>query len=134
MTREFVNIPNEILVPGIKVKPFSDGVRVGNTLYVSGRIGLDPQTGMPPGDVTAEARALMENLQGVLAAAGMSLKHLAMVTVFAPDVADFAAFNDVYLTYFDKDALPARAFVGSGRLLFGARFELTAIAVRDDAA
>jgi reactive intermediate/imine deaminase len=128
MKRKAVLIENEILPPGITRKPFSDAVRAGKTLYVSGRIGIDASTSLPPADVTDEARALMENLKGVLDAADMKMKDLVQITVFCPDLSLYAAFNDVYLSYFDGD-LPARAFVGSGPLLFGARFELTAIAV-----
>jgi 2-iminobutanoate/2-iminopropanoate deaminase len=113
----------------VRKKPFSDAVLAGDTLYVSGRIGLDPSTGFPPSGVTDEVRFLMDDFVGVLAAAGMSANDLVNVTVFAPDVSHYAAFNEVYLGYFDG-ALPSRAFVGSGPLLFGARFELTAIAVR----
>ena len=128
MKRKPILIENEILPPGITRKPFSDAVRAGKTLYVSGRIGIDASTGSPPAAVTDEARALMENLKGVLDAADMKMKDLVQITVFCPDLSQYGAFNDVYLSYFDGD-LPARAFVGSGPLLFGARFELTAIAV-----
>ena len=82
----------------------------------------------PPAHVADEARLLIDDLRALLAAAGMTLGDLVMVTIFAPDVSDFAAFNEVYLRAFDG-ALPARAFIGSGPLLFGARFELTAVAV-----
>jgi 2-iminobutanoate/2-iminopropanoate deaminase len=112
--------------------PFSDAVRVGGTLYLAGRIGIDPATGKPPPDVADEARILLEDVRRVLAAARMTMDELVMVTIFAPDVGDFAAFNAVYLTYFEG-ALPARAFIGSGPLLFGARFEMTATAVARDA-
>jgi 2-iminobutanoate/2-iminopropanoate deaminase len=108
--------------------PFSDAVRARGTLYIAGRLGLDPQTGRPPADPAAEARLLMDDVRGVLHAAGMTTADLAMVTIFAPDVSHFAAFNAVYVTYFDGP-LPARAFIGSGPLLFGCRFELTAVAV-----
>jgi 2-iminobutanoate/2-iminopropanoate deaminase len=128
MKRKAILIENEILPPGMTRKPFSDALRAGKTLYVSGRIGLDASTGKPPEAVTDEARALMENLKGVLDAADMKMKDLVQITVFCPDLSQYDAFNDVYFSYFDGD-LPARAFVGSGPLLFGARFELTAIAV-----
>jgi 2-iminobutanoate/2-iminopropanoate deaminase len=128
MKHKAILIENEILPPGITRKPFSDAVRAGKSLYVSGRIGIDPSTGKPPENVDAEAHALMDNLKGVLDAAGMKMKDLVQITVFCPDLSQYASFNDVYLSYFDGD-LPARAFVGSGPLLFGARFELTAIAV-----
>jgi reactive intermediate/imine deaminase len=128
MKRKSILIENETLPPGVTRKPFSDAVRAGKTLYVSGRIGIDPATGKPPEGDEDEARALMENLKGVLDEAGMRMADLVQVTIFSPDISLYACFNAVYLTYFDG-ALPARAFVGSGPLLFGARFELTAIAV-----
>lgn len=109
--------------------PFSDAVEAGSTVYISGQIGLDPNTGKPPADVTEEARLVMENLKSVVTAAGLTMNDLASVQIFAPDVSHFAAFNAVYTTYF-ADSLPARAFLGSGPLLFGARFEVMAIAVR----
>ena len=108
--------------------PFSDAVRAGETLYVSGRLGVDRKTGQPPDDPADEARLLMDDVRGVLTAAGMTTSELVMVTIFAPDVAHFATFNAVYVTYFEGP-LPARAFIGSGPLLFGCRFELTAIAI-----
>ena len=128
MDREYIELPGKTLRPGMTRWPFSDAVRVGDTLYLAGRIGIDPATGTPPSDVADEARVLMDDVRRVLEAAHMTTNDLVMVTIFAPDVGDFAAFNAVYLSYFG-DALPARAFIGSGPLLFGARFELTAIAV-----
>jgi 2-iminobutanoate/2-iminopropanoate deaminase len=106
--------------------PFSDAVRAGNTYYLAGRIGLD-ESGRPPADVRDEARLVMDGLRGVLRACGLEMKHLVQVTIYTPDVSLFSAFNEIYVTYFDGP-LPARAFLGSGPLLFGARFELTAIA------
>lgn len=128
MDRQHFELPGKTLRPGMTRWPFSDAVRAGDTLYVSGRLGIDRTTGKPPADVADEARLLMDDVRGVLAAAGMTTAELVMVTIFAPDVGVFAAFNAVYLEYFDG-ALPARAFIGSGPLLFGARFELTAVAV-----
>jgi len=127
MQRTHIDIPDKKLPRGMDRWPFSDAVRVGETLYLSGRLGLDPQTRRPPDDVTTEARLMMDDLQRVLAAAGMSCDDLVMVTIFG-DAAHFAAFNAVYLSYFEGPP-PARAFIGSGPLLFGARFEITAIAV-----
>jgi 2-iminobutanoate/2-iminopropanoate deaminase len=128
MDREHIDLPGKTLRPGMTRWPFSDAVRVGDTLYLAGRIGIDPATGKPPAGIADEARVLLDDVQRVLAAARMTMEDLVMVTIFAPDVGDFAAFNAVYLTYFEGE-LPARAFIGSGPLLFGARFELTAIAV-----
>jgi 2-iminobutanoate/2-iminopropanoate deaminase len=112
---------------GLARKPFRHAVRAGETLYLSGKIGLDPATGRPPPEAAGEARLLMDGLRDTLAEFGMTTDALAMVTIFTPDVGLFSAFNEVYLSYFDGP-LPARAFVGSGPLLYGARFELTAIA------
>lgn len=109
--------------------PFSDVVRVGNTYYVAGRIGLDPQTNLPPPDPQDEARVLMDGLREVLGRCGLAMGNLVQVTIYTPDTSLFANFNAIYVSYFDGP-LPARAFLGSGPLLFGARFELTAIAVK----
>jgi reactive intermediate/imine deaminase len=107
--------------------PFSDAVLAGDTLYLAGKIGLDPGTGKPPADVDAEARLVLDAVKSTLAAAGMTMDELVHVQVFCSDVAHFAAFNAVYETYFTR--LPARAFLGSGKLLFDARFEVQGIAV-----
>jgi len=129
MESRHLDLPNRKPPRGMDRLPFSDAVAAGDTVYVSGRIGLDPATGRPPADAGEEARLVMDDLCRVLRLAGMTTGDLAMVTIFAPDVADFAAFNAVYLTYF-AERLPARAFIGSGPLLFGARFEITAVAHR----
>lgn len=115
--------------PGRGNLPFSDVVRTGDTYYVAGRIGLDPVTNLPPADVRAEARALMDGLRGVLRGCALAMGDLVQVTIYTPDVSFFAMFNEIYVSYFDGP-LPARAFLGSGPLLFGARFELTAIAFK----
>jgi reactive intermediate/imine deaminase len=108
--------------------PFSDAVRVGDRLYLSGKIGIDADRKVPA-DAASEARNVLSDVQRTLTAAGMSMDDLVSVQVFCSDVEHYAAFNEVYRTYFQKE-LPARAFVGSGRLLFGARFEVQAIAAR----
>jgi 2-iminobutanoate/2-iminopropanoate deaminase len=110
--------------------PFSDGVLVGNTLYLSGRIGLDASGKQVPDDVESEARNLMNGIQLVLQKAGMQVDDLVYVQVFCPDVSLWERFNAIYCSYFNGK-FPARAFVGSGKLLFNARFEVQAIAVRE---
>lgn len=112
--------------------PFSDGVLVGNTLYLAGRIGLDSSGKRVPDDIDAEARNLMDSVQQVLQKADMRIDDLVYVQVFCSDVSLWDRFNAVYSSYF-KDKVPARAFVGAGRLLFGAHFELQGIAVRSSA-
>lgn len=128
MEREHYSLPRTRLPAGMTRLPFSDAVRAGQTVYISGRLGVDPQSGRPPEDPADEARALMDDVGRVLRAANLGFGDLVMVTIFAPDVAHFAAFNAVYVNYFDGP-LPARAFIGSGPLLFGCRFELTAVAI-----
>lgn len=109
--------------------PFSDAVLAGDTLYVSGNIGLDPATRKPPATVEHEARLVLASLKRAVEAAGMSLADMVQVQVFCSDVSCFDDFNLVYKTFF-REPYPARAFLGSGPLLFGARFEVMGIAVR----
>ena len=107
--------------------PFSGAVRVGDTLYMSGDIGLD-ENGEVPDDPQSEARNVLDRMKRTLEAAGMTMDDLVFVQVFCSDVSHYDAFNRVYRGYFKKE-FPARAFVGVGTLLFDARFEVQAIAV-----
>jgi 2-iminobutanoate/2-iminopropanoate deaminase len=108
--------------------PFSGGVLVGNTLYLSGTIGL-AETGKVPASAEEEARLVLNNIKATLGAAGMSMDDLVTVQVFCSDVSHYDAFNRVYRTYFTKE-FPARAFLGAGTLLHQARFEVLGIAVK----
>ena len=108
--------------------PFSGAVQVGSTLYLSGDIGVDANNKVPD-TAEAEARLLMENVQTTLKTAGYTMDDLVFVQVFCSDVKHYDAFNKVYRTYFKKE-FPARAFIGSGTLLFNARFEMQGIAVK----
>ena len=110
------------------VGPFSGGVLVGNTLYLSGKIGLTEDRRVPA-SAAEEARLVLNDVKATLAMVGMSMDDLVSVQVFCSDVSHYDVFNRVYRTYFTKE-LPARAFIGAGTLLFGARFEVQAIAVR----
>ncbi|MBZ5506822.1 MAG: RidA family protein [Acidobacteriia bacterium] len=107
--------------------PFSDAVWHGDTLYISGQIGLDPKTGKPPATAEEEAQLVMDNVKRTLESAGLTMDDLLSVQIFCSDVALFEKFNVVYRTFF-KGEFPARAFLGSGRLLFDARFEVQGIA------
>lgn len=109
--------------------PFSDAVLVGDTLYLSGNGGIDLATMKAPEDPREEAKLLMENFKATLAEADMTLDDLVSVTIYCPDLSLYGAFNDVYRSYFEGD-FPARAFIGSGPLLFGMRFEMQGIAVK----
>jgi 2-iminobutanoate/2-iminopropanoate deaminase len=122
--RRVINLPNRNAS-----LPFSDGVMVGNTLYLAGRLGVDPMTNQLPDGVEQEARLMLDGIKAVLAEAGMTTDDLVSVQVFCSDVSLFDKFNPVYRSYFKKD-FPARAFIGSGTLLRGAHFEMQAVAVK----
>ena len=107
--------------------PFSGAVLAGNTLYISGTLGLDAD-GEVPAAVDVEARNVLNNIRGQLQDAGMTMDDLVLVQVYCSDVAFYDTFNKVYRTYFSAE-FPARAFLGSGTLLRGARFEVMGIAV-----
>lgn len=109
-------------------RPFSDAVLVGDTLYLSGKLGLDADRKVPA-EAEQEARNVLSDMQKTLASADMTMDDLVFVQIFCSDVEHYTKFNEVYRTYFKKE-LPARAFIGSGKLLFGARFEVQAIAVK----
>ena len=108
--------------------PFSGGVFVGDTFYLSGTIGRD-KDGKVPADPAVEAKLVLDNIQTTLKEAGMSMDDLVVVQVFCSDVAHYAKFNEVYRGYFKKE-FPARAFIGAGKLLYDARFEVQGIAAK----
>ena len=107
--------------------PFSGAVLAGDTLYLSGTLGLD--SGKVPESAEAEATNVLNNIQNLLKASGMTMDDLVTVQIFCSDVVHYDAFNKVYRTYFKRE-FPARAFLGSGRLLNGARFEVLGTAVK----
>jgi len=104
-------------------------VLVGETLYISGRIGLDPATGAVPASVAAELDFLFEGFQAVLREAGMVMDDLVWVQIYSPDVSLWEQFNAAYVKFFSRE-LPARAFLGSGPLLLSGRFEMLGVAVK----
>lgn len=124
-TRHFFNLPATKAMN----LPFNDAVMAGNTLYISGRGGIDFKTMKVPSDPKDEAKLLLEDYKSLLALAGMTMDNLVSVTVYCPDLTLYRSFNEVYRSYFAKD-FPARAFIGSGPLLFGMHFEMQAIAVK----
>jgi 2-iminobutanoate/2-iminopropanoate deaminase len=109
--------------------PFSNGVMAGATFYMSGHIGLDPATKKPPADAEQEARLMLDGFRETLSRAKLGMDDLVFVQMFCSDISLFDKFNAVYRTYFARE-FPARAFIGSGPLLFAARFEIQGIAVR----
>ncbi len=108
--------------------PFSEAVRAGDFLFVSGQIGSGPGTAVPvPGGITAESRQAMENVRKVLERHGASLGDVVKFTVFLADIGEWSAFNDVYRAYF-PGRFPARSALGASGLAKGARVEVECVA------
>jgi 2-iminobutanoate/2-iminopropanoate deaminase len=112
------------------IGPYSQAVRAGDHVFVSGMIALDPKSGeLGTGDAAAQADRALQNLQAVLKAAGLSCSDVVKTTVFLIDMNDFAAVNAVYAKYFDANK-PARSTIAVAGLPKGARVEIDAIAIR----
>ena len=112
----------------MKGLPFSEAVRVGNMLYLSGQIGLDGSMNLAPGGIIPETRQVMENIKDSLERYGSSLEHVVKATVMMADMSEWGEMNKVYMTYFSKH-LPARSALGANGLAMGARVEIECIAV-----
>ena len=111
------------------IGPYSQAVRAGSMLFVSGQIPLDPETGqIVGGDLAAQTHRVFRNLGAILHAAGASFDHVVRTTVYLADMNDFPAMNEIYATYFSSPA-PARATVQAARLPKDARLEIDLIAV-----
>ncbi len=109
--------------------PFSEAVRVGKTLYLSGQIGNVPGTlKLVPGGIEPETRQVMSNIRTVLEAHGYNLGDLIKCTVMLADIAEWSTFNEVYKTFF-TDHFPSRSAFGTSGLAVGARVEVECIAV-----
>ncbi len=107
--------------------PFSDAVRVGDVLYLSGQMGVTPGTKtLAPGGVTAQARQALDNIGATLKANGLSFDAIFKVTVMLADMSDWGAFNEVYVGYFKPDRLPARSAFGASGLALSGRVEIEA--------
>lgn len=124
--RKYIVTPRPADFKGL---PFSDGVLVGNTLYIAGHIGLDAKTGTPPASAEDEARLAMDAIKQTVDAAGLTMDDVVSVQIFCTDLKLYDTFNSVYKTYFHGD-YPARAFVGTDKLLRGGRYEVMGIAVK----
>ncbi len=113
------------------VGPYSVGIRAGNFLFVSGQIPMDPKTRqILLGDVGEQTKQVMENIKAIVEAAGYEVADIVRATVYATDIKDFSAINNVYATYFQADP-PARAFVEVSALAMGIKVEIDAIAYRE---
>ena len=110
------------------IGPYSQAIRAGSLLFVSGQIPLDPASGaLVEGDVKVQTHRVFRNLAGILEAAGSSLDRVVRATVYLADMNDFVAMNEVYATYFSAPA-PARSTIQAARLPRDARVEIDVIA------
>jgi 2-iminobutanoate/2-iminopropanoate deaminase len=110
------------------IGPYSQGVRAGSLLFVSGQVPIDPATGeLVAGNIAAQTHRVFQNLGEILKAGGASFDHVVRTTVFLADMNDFAEMNGVYASYFSSPA-PARATVQVSRLPKDARIEIDLIA------
>ncbi len=108
--------------------PFSEAVRVGHILYLSGQIGIDPATSkLAEGGITGETRQTLENIKASLEKHGSSMAEVIKCTVYLADIKEWAAMNEVYVTYFTTN-LPARSALGTSGLGLGARTEIECMA------
>lgn len=108
--------------------PYSQAVQVGQSLYVSGQLGIDPTAGrLVDGGTADQARQALLNIQAIVTAAGFSMQDVVQVQIYLADMADFPAVNEVYKTFF-QEPYPARAAVQAAGLPAGGRIEILAVA------
>jgi reactive intermediate/imine deaminase len=111
--------------------PFPEGAACGGLLFLSGQIGNRPgEMALVPGGLRAEARQALCNIEAILQAQGLGVEHLLRCTVMLADMADWAAFNEVWREFFGARPLPARSALGCNGLALGARVEIECIAAR----
>ena len=109
------------------IGPYSQAIQYGDLLFVSGQIPINPKTGdLVEGDIEVQTKQVLENLQAIIKAAGMTLQNVVKCSCFLKDMEDFVKFNAVYNSYF-AESLPARETVEVGRLPKDARVEISAI-------
>ena len=110
------------------IGPYAQAIKLGELLFLSGQIPLDPETGeLVEGDIKDQTRRVLNNIKAILDAADTSLDHIVKTTVFLQDMADFAAMNEVYALYFEQNQ-PARSTVAVKGLPKGALIEIECIA------
>ena len=113
------------------IGPYSQAIRIGHTVFTSGQVALDPHTGeLVAGGIEAQTTRVLDNLKAVLAAADLDLAHVVKTTVFLKDMADFAAMNAIYATYFAPAGVvaPARSTVQVAALPKNGLVEIECIA------
>lgn len=111
------------------VGPYSAYRVVGDTVYISGQLGINPETNLLEGDIRAQARQSLENLKAILDEVGMTMNNIIKTTVLLDDINDFVTVNEIYQEYFEKP-YPARSAFQVGKLPKGGLVEIEAIAVK----
>ncbi len=129
LTSAFADDRKHIVTDPKNELPFSNAVLVGDTLYIAGHIGIDPKTGKVPPSAEEEARLVMDAIKKTVETDGLTMDDIVSIQVHCPDLSLYDTFNKVYRTYF-HGAFPARAFLGSGKLLRDGHFEVLGIAVK----
>ena len=124
-SRRAINLPDDN-----SQLPFSGAILAGNTLYMSGRIGIDAKTGKAPAEVDDEIKLLLDSYKTLLGQADFTMDDLVYVQISCTDLSYYDKFNAAYKSYFTRD-LPTRQFIGVAALLRGGHFEMQAIAVKD---
>ena len=113
------------------IGPYNQAVLIGNTLYTSGQIAINPKTGeLVLDDIETETKQVMENMKAVLEAAAMAFENVIKVTIFIMDMNDFTRINGVYGSYFDENSAPARETVQVAGLPKGVNVEISMVAVK----
>lgn len=125
MKKEVINTNN---APGA-IGPYSQGIIVGDFVYTSGQIPINPATGVMETDIKVATKQSMENVKAILEAAGTSLENVVKTSIFLKDLNDFAVVNEVYGTYFNENP-PARSCVQVAKLPKDAVIEIEAIAIK----
>jgi 2-iminobutanoate/2-iminopropanoate deaminase len=120
-----------IAPPGPEKHPFSTVVRVGRMLYLSGQLGTDSTGKLAPGGIQPETKQALENIKHVLAANGSSMDDVVKCTAMLADIKEWAAMNEVYVSYFPRH-LPARSAFATNGLVLGGRIELECMATRTE--
>ena len=121
-----ISTPN---APGA-IGPYSQAIKVGELLFLSGQLGIDPKTGEITGDVAAQTKQALTNAKAILEAAGSAMDKVIKTTVFLSDIGNFAAMNEVYATFFTEGSYPSRSAVEVARLPKDALVEIEVIAAK----
>lgn len=111
------------------IGPYSQGIDIGNMIFFSGQIPLDPETGVMPEGIEAQTRRVLDNVKGLLESQGLTFKNVVKTTVFLDNIDDFTTMNGIYAEYFEEP-YPARSAVEVAKLPKGALVEVEVIAVK----